>query len=171
MRPVVTETPIPANSAIARHAEGANFADSYQVRLLNPSQSALEIYLSAVSHTPAWVEVLMTTRNRVVSLLGLKNLGSMGAVDASKPVSAYRVGDRVGIFTLHSLSEQEVVFADSDKHLNAKISVCKTVSHGSPSVAVTTVVHIHNALGRLYMALVVPVHRRIVPAMLRRLVL
>ena len=40
---------------------------------------------------------------------------------------------------------------------------------GRATVVVTTVVHIHNLLGRVYMAVVTPFHRRIVPTMLRRL--
>lgn len=169
MASVITEVAVPPNSEISQHLEGADFADSYEVSIENPAMTALEIYLSAVSKTPAWIERLMTTRNRIVSVFGIKDLGSLGAVDQSKPVAAYRVGDRVGIFVVYSLSDQEIVFADSDKHLNAKISVRKTGSHDHPSVAVSTVVHIHNALGRLYILLVAPVHRLIVPAMLRRL--
>ncbi len=37
------------------------------------------------------------------------------------------------------------------------------------TLAVSTVVHIHNALGQAYMAVVTPFHRRIVRAMLQRL--
>ena len=33
------------------------------------------------------------------------------------------------------------------------------------TVSVTTVVHLRNLLGRLYMAVVAPVHKRVVPAM------
>ena len=37
------------------------------------------------------------------------------------------------------------------------------------AIAVTTVVHIHNLLGRIYMAVITPMHRMIVPASLARL--
>jgi Protein of unknown function (DUF2867) len=169
MTAVVTEIAVLPNSEIAKHLNGADFADAYEVSIKRPTMTALEIYLSAVAMTPAWIERLMTLRNRIVVVFGLKNLGNLGAIDPTKPASAYRVGDRVGIFVIHSLSDQEAIFADSDKHLDVKISVRKIGDDDHPSVAISTVVHIHNTLGRVYMFFVVPAHRRIVPAMLRRL--
>jgi hypothetical protein len=169
MTVIVTEIAVPPNSDIAEHLHGAYFADAYEVSIKRPAMTALEIYLSAVAMTPAWIERLMMIRNRVVSVFGLKNLGGLSAIDPTKPASAYRVGDRVGIFVIHSLSDQEAIFGDSDKHLNAKISVRKTGTDGQSSVVISTVVHVHNTLGRVYLFFVVPVHRRIVPAMLRRL--
>jgi hypothetical protein len=169
MTMIVTEIAVPSNSDIAQHLHGAYFADAYEVSIKRPAMTALEIYLSAVAMTPAWIERLMMIRNRVVSVFGLKNLGGLSAIDRTKPASAYRVGDRVGIFVIHSLSDQEAIFGDSDKHLNAKISVRKTGIDGQSSVVISTVVHVHNTLGRVYLFFVVPVHRRIVPAMLRRL--
>jgi Protein of unknown function (DUF2867) len=166
----VKEISVPKNSRIHQYLIGSDFADSYEIEMTDKSLSALEIYLKAVARTPNWIEQLMNARNRVVSVFGLKDLGSLGGVDKLKPASTYQVGDRVGIFTIHSLSENEVVFADSDKHLDAKISLCKIANGNFGSVALTTVVHIHNALGRAYIFFVVPVHRKIVPAMLKRIV-
>jgi hypothetical protein len=169
MSPRVALVPAPRDSQIAMYLPGANFFDTYEVPIEDASMSAIEIYLHAVSRTPAWIERLMFLRNRIVGVFGLKDLGSLGSVDASKAVASYRVGDRVGIFVIHALSEAEVILADSDKHLDARVSVCKTGAIGQPSVAITTVVHVHNLLGRLYVSVVVPIHRVIVPAMLRRL--
>jgi Protein of unknown function (DUF2867) len=169
MSPKVALVSVPRDSQIALHMPGADFFDTYEVADVDASMSAIEIYLRAVSRTPAWIEHLMSLRNRIVGVFGLKDLGSLGFVDGSKAAASYRVGDRVGIFVIHSLSEAEVVLADSDKHLDARVSVCKTGTCRRPSVAITTVVHVHNLLGRLYIAVVAPVHRIIVPAMLRRL--
>jgi hypothetical protein len=169
MTSAVTEIVVPSNSDIAQHLHGAYFADAYEVSIKRPAMTALEIYLSAVAMAPAWIERLMMIRNRVVNIFGLKNLGGLSAIERTKPASAYRVGDRVGIFVIHSLSDQEAIFGDSDKHLSAKISVRKTGIDGQSSVVISTVVHVHNTLGRVYLFFVVPVHRRIVPAMLRRL--
>ncbi|MBI3524076.1 MAG: DUF2867 domain-containing protein [Betaproteobacteria bacterium] len=136
--------------------------------LKHQGRSALEIYLDVVCRTPAWVNFLMATRNHIVSLFGLKNLGHLGDGTRSKPVSAYRVGDRVGIFSLLSLTDEEIILGDSDKHLDVKVSVCKLNPGARESIAISTVVHIHNLLGRVYMFFVAPVHRLIVPATLAR---
>lgn len=164
--PQIAPIEVPAASEIAKQLSGADFFDCYEMPLDHAGRSALEIYLGVIGKTPAWVDFLMGMRNRVVMLFGLKNLGSLGAIRQNKPAAEYRIGDRIGIFTLLSNSADEVIMGDSDKHLDVKISICKLVHDGKQTVASTTVVHIHNLLGRVYMLFVVPLHRRIVPAML-----
>ncbi|OEZ57182.1 DUF2867 domain-containing protein [Duganella sp. HH105] len=154
---------IPPHSEISRHLGGSHFHDCYETAIKPTSRSALDLYLQVVAGTPAWINRLMALRNRVVSLVGLKNLGGLGDVNPAKPAIDYRVGDRVGIFTIRYLSEEEVILGDTDKHLHVEVSVCKL----EDKVAVSTVVHIHNLLGRVYMLFVAPMHRRIVPASLR----
>lgn len=163
MTTAISAVDVPPNSEISRRMTGAYYHDTFEAAIKPTSRSALELYLLVVAGTPAWINAMMALRNRVVSLFGLKNLGGLGDVDTAKPAADYRVGDRVGIFTIRYLSEQEVILGDSDKHLRAEISVCRA----QDKVAVTTVVHLHNLLGRVYMLFVAPMHRLIVPASLR----
>lgn len=168
MNPCISAIEVPAASDIAKQLQGADFFDSYEMPLEHAGRSALEIYLGVIGKTPAWINFLMATRNLVVSLFGLKNLGHLGAVNQLKSASDYQIGDRVGIFTLLSITDNEVIMGDADKHLEVRISVCKLAQDGKESVATTTVVHIHNLLGRVYMLFVAPIHRLIVPAVLAR---
>jgi len=160
----ITATVIPQQSEIARRLPGADFHDCYTMDTQPNQLSALEAYLKVAAITPGWVNRAMALRNRIVKLVGLKDLGLLNAIDPAKPASAYQVGDRVGIFSIRYLSEQEVILGDADRHLRVELSVCKT----QHAVAVSTVVHIHNTLGRIYMFFVAPAHRRIVPATLRK---
>ncbi len=113
----------------------------------------------------------MALRNKIVRLVGLKDLGGLGELNPSKPASAYAPGDRVGIFTLISNSPNEALLGDRDKHLDVVLSVYKHPlgQGGVQSVSVTTVVHIHNLLGRIYMLPVTPLHKLIAPAVLNRI--
>lgn len=156
---------VPGGSQASKRLPGAYFHDCYQVPAPATDACALELYLHVVRQTPGWVNRLMALRNRLVGLAGLKNLGHLGALRAEKPASEYRVGDRVGIFSLLYLSEDEVLLGDSDRHLDVVLSVCK-IPQGA--VSVSTVVHVHNWLGRLYMLPVTPLHKIIVKAMLKR---
>lgn len=161
-------TDVPVNSRVRSEIAGAYFHDAYEIPLRDTGKSALELYLDAVARTPRWIDFLMTLRNRTVAFFGLKNLGLMGGVDRGKDPASYRPGDRVGIFSILSLSDQEVVLGDADKHLRALISVYKETGERQKAV-VTTVVHVNNLLGRVYLFFVVPVHKIIVPAMLTRI--
>jgi len=165
MRDKVIPAAVPAGSQASKRLPGAYFNDCYQVQAPESDASALEFYLHVVRQTPGWVNRLMALRNRLVGLAGLKNLGHLGALRAEKPASDYRVGDRVGIFSLLYLAENEVLLGDSDKHLDVVLSVCKAPQG---AVSVSTVVHVHNWLGRLYMLPVTPLHKIIVKAMLKR---
>ncbi|MCW3480968.1 DUF2867 domain-containing protein [Neisseriaceae bacterium JH1-16] len=163
------ETCAPANSLIARQLPGAYFHDAWSVEAADPSLSALGQFRKALSHTPAWVNSCMALRNRVVSLLGLKDLGALDNLDSSKSDADYRPGDRVGIFTLIDNRFGEVLLGDQDKHLNVTLSVHRTPESpsGKVIVTVTTVVHVNNLLGRAYMLPVKPMHRLIAPAVLK----
>jgi hypothetical protein len=163
------ETSIPASSALAASLAGAYFHDAWAIVPADGSPTALDMFLKVSAGTPGWVNTLMTLRNRVVSMLGLKNLGTLSAIDPAKPASAYQIGDRVGIFTLFANTPDEVLLGDKDKHLDVVLSVHKAVDAHSGQVlaTVSTVVHVHNWLGRLYMLPVTPMHRLIAPAVLR----
>jgi hypothetical protein len=160
----ISAVAVPSESVIHRRLKGAYYYDCYSQEVPPGSGTALELYLKVVATTPAWINALMALRNRVVRLAGLKNLGHLGDFDKNKPASNYHLGDRVGIFSIVYLSDEEIILGDSDKHLDVEVSVCKVDSR----VAVSTVVHTHNALGRFYMLFVTPLHKRIVPASMKQ---
>lgn len=164
----VTPCPLPPASSLAATAANANFCDAFMIEIPRDDRVALEIYLDTVRKTPGWVHGLMAWRNRLGRMAGIRDLGRMDALDAGRPAADYRVGERIGIFTLYSINDREVVLGDSDKHLDVKLSILKDDTDSLSRITVTTVVHIHNWLGRCYMLPVAPLHKRIVPAILAR---
>ena len=171
MKPRAIISAVPPASEINARLPGAYFHDCYVISVPYSTHTALSYFLTALEKTPAWVNSLMGLRNKIVRLVGLKDLGGLGQLSPSKPASAYAPGDRVGIFTLISNSPDEALLGDRDKHLDVVLSIYKhPLGQGDvQSISVTTVVHIHNLLGRIYMLPVTPLHRLIAPAMLTRL--
>ena len=169
MNPIPVQTSVPTPSAIAAYLPGAYFHDSWVITAGEPDLSALGQFLKALQATPPWVNTLMTIRNKTVSALGLKNLGTLSRIDPAKPASAYLPGDRVGIFTLIANTADEVLLGDKDKHLDVVLSVHKAAeaNSGRARVTVTTVVHVHNWFGALYMLPVTPMHRLISKTVLK----
>ena len=163
--------PVPVGSLIARRLPGAYFHDAWSVEPAGPTLCALGQFLQATQATPPWVNRLMSLRNQVVARLGLKDLGHLNGFDADKPVDRYKAGDRIGIFTLLEHQPDEVILGDTDKHLDVALSVHKRPNPetGRVLLTVSTVVHTHNLLGRLYMLPVAPVHKLIVPSVMRAL--
>ena len=167
----VQASEVPSFSALRNSLRSAYFYDCYTVALPPDKRSPLELYLSVVSRTPRWIDFLMNVRNKIVAQFGLKHMGALSAIDQNKPAHAYRIGDQIGIFKLLELHEQEVILGETDTHLDVKISVAKQDQLGSTAVFVSTVVHVHNAMGRLYMFFVTPAHRIIAPATISKVTL
>lgn len=168
MRSYPIETEVPLNSRIVKRMAGAHFCDSWAITSKDVGRSALEHFLTAIRQTPRWVEACMMTRNRTVQLFGVKDLGRFSDVTLDKSASDYAPGDRLGVFTVLESTFDEALFGDSDNHLDSAISIHRGESPDQRYVIVTltTVVHIKNPLGRLYMLPVRPMHRLIVPAVL-----
>jgi len=166
----IDKTDVPKDSQISQALVNVYYQDAHRFSTTYKERTALQVWLAHATSTPAWINFLMAVRNRVVSLLGLKDLGSFADKLNEKSVEEYRVGDRIGIFTLLFLSENEVILGDSDKHLDVKISIYKEGKAGENSnlVTISTLVHVHNLLGKVYMLFVTPIHRVIVPATIRR---
>jgi hypothetical protein len=163
---------VPPGSRIAARLPGAHFHDAWAVALSADAAASpapvLALYVAVARRTPAWIEACMALRNRVVRPLGLKDLGRLGDLPPGKPAADYRVGERVGIFTLIEQAPDEVLLGDSDRHLEVVVSLHRQwpAAGGAASrtvtptamLTVTTVVHLKNRLGRLYMLPVRPVH-------------
>lgn len=163
------KTSLPINSKIEPFACGSYFYDAWRIKAALPELDPLEQFMRVAKKTPAWIDTLMAMRNRVVSVFGLKDLGKLSDIDESKSAADYQVGQRVGIFTLIDKGNDEVLLGDEDNHLNVVLSVHKRILPESDDVEITvsTVVHIKNWLGRLYMIPVRLAHYVIVRRMVK----
>lgn len=162
------ETAFPPNSRIQSFLAGASFYDSWSITSHEADRSALDHFITAARHTPRWVDICMAARNRVVRFFGLKDLGELSGLDGARRAVDYKPGERVGIFTVFENGFDEALIGDRDKHLDVMLSVHRHALPGGREVVITitTVVHVKNALGRLYMLAVKPMHRIIAPAVL-----
>jgi hypothetical protein len=162
----VTATTVPDNSVLRPSLADADFYDAYEAPLSTATLSPTEIFLRATRGTPQWVEELMAIRNRMVRLFGLKDVGAMKT--ATRPPDTYQVGDRLGIFSIFGKTENELLLGIDDSHLAVRVSVLKSERNGVPSYVLSTVVHVHNLLGRVYMAPVGRIHPFVVRSMMAR---
>ncbi|MDR3067051.1 MULTISPECIES: DUF2867 domain-containing protein [Comamonas] len=171
MNHLPVESDVPPGSRIAERLAGASFHDSWSIASDATGLSALDHFLLAARRTPRWIEICMRARNLAGGLVGLKNLGTLSALTPGKTAASYRLGDRVGIFTVFENTFDEALIGDDDKHLKVVLGIHRRSEPGSreTTITVTTVVHVKNALGRLYMLPVKPMHRLIAPAVLSSL--
>jgi hypothetical protein len=87
---------------------------------------------------------------------------------AARPADTYQVGDRLGIFSIFGKTENELLLGIDDNHLDVRVSLLKSQRNGVPHYVLSTVVKVHNLLGRLYMAPVGRIHPFVVRSMMAR---
>ncbi len=157
----VHTVPIEAASVLHAQLPAADFAHACQAPALRQGRSALQAYRDMAATVPGWFDGLMAVRNGGMRLLGMKDLGALRAVhDRADP----RPGERIGIFTLQQCTADTIVLEDDDRHLRVQLAL----QWRGDVLEIATVVHTHNRFGRLYMLPVAPLHRWIVPRLLRR---
>ncbi len=126
--------------------------DAYSVRVAEPLD-ALEAARRMMERRPGWVGGLLMLRNLAVTPFGLKREAPVGS-------------ERIGIFPVVSASPEQVVMGFDDAHLDFRVVVEVAQEESGRRVTAMTFVRTRNRLGRLYLAVVKPFHRAIVPAML-----
>ena len=160
-----TSVSLPPASAIAKTYASMNLADAYSIELPTGTSANPELLARFIFANQApWISSLVTVRDALVAGFGLKTAKHLA------PLGAKSGAGRLGIFRIYSTSPTEIVIGEDDKHLDFRLSVLCS-SQSSPGtkrhLVLSTVVHCHNRLGRVYIFLIAPFHRLVVQSSLR----
>ena len=162
----VTLVSLPPESRIAKAYASSNLVDAYSIELPSGASTNPELLARFIfSQQAPWVSSLMAVRDAVVGRFGLKTAKQLPSLGAQSKTG------RLGIFRIYGTSPTEVVLGEDDKHLDFRLSVlCSTQPSpgGKRHLTLSTVVHCHNRLGRLYILVIAPFHRLVVQSSLRR---
>lgn len=137
-----------------------DFADGYRCHIAMQGLTALECGRAIFENPPRFAVALMSVRNRIVALFGLKT---------PEKLHADRSGRRlVGIFPLISEAREEVVLGGDDKHLDFRLSISVCENQEGCEVTLSTLVRTNNLFGKIYLFAVMPFHRFLSRHMLAR---
>lgn len=137
---------------------GAQFVDAYSIAVDGGALDARQAADRMITRQPRWAKTLLALRNILVTPFGLKTSGAGGTAPRQM----------IGIFPVVNETPDRLVAGFNDSHLDFRFVVDVTTSGDRQEVTATTLVLTHNWLGRSYLALILPFHRLIVRAMLRR---
>ena len=135
---------------------GAQFMDAYSIAVDDAALDARHAAEKMMRRGQGWIDALLTLRNCLVAPFGLKTAAPAGS------------SDLIGIFPVVSETPTRLVAGFDDIHLDFRVVVDVIAADDSRRVTATTLVLTHNWLGRTYLAVILPFHRLIVPAMLRQ---
>jgi hypothetical protein len=144
---------VDANALLA----GAQFADAFRIEVAE-GIDARHAAVRMMARQPRWAEALVKLRNMLVAPFGLKTSGA----------SATAPREMIGIFPILSETPDRLIAGFNDSHLDFRVVVDVATSGTARSVTLTTLVLTHNWFGRTYLAIIMPFHRLIAPALLRQ---
>ncbi len=101
-----------------------------------------------------WMKVLLIVRHRMASICGLDAPTASEGMNLEIK-SSYRVGDKIGVWPIFTLTETELVAGRDNKHLDFRLSVLRETD----SVVVSTLCTVHNVFGKLYLFVIIPFHK------------
>jgi hypothetical protein len=158
-RMAVVKCNIPDNSVLDRDTiDTAYFKDSYRAPLGHPHAHITEIFLGIFAHHPMWMKIPLIIRNAIVPLFGLTAPTATEVINFEIK-NDYSVGDKIGVWPILALTENELITGRDNKHLDFRLSVLKLTNDGVPSVTVSTVCMVNNMFGKIYLLFVVPFHK------------
>ncbi len=117
---------------------------------------------------PAWFVALLHIREAMAGVIGLK---TAHGIDVKAQLADFRgePGQSVALFHVLGRSEEEILTGEDDRHLDFRLSFFVLPREEGSRIALATTVQFKGWLGRLYFLPVRPIHRLIVPVMLRRM--
>jgi hypothetical protein len=155
----VVECEVPSSSMLNRELmQHAYFRDSWRMPLRRRELGIVDIFFAIFAHHPLWMKLLLIVRNKVASLAGL-NAPTASEILHVEIKDRYAVGEKIGVWPIFWLSENEIVAGRNNKHLDFRLSVLKVPDSDGASVVISTICSVHNLSGKLYLFFITPFHR------------
>ena len=163
---------LPSNSAL-RKQFFPDYLDCFQVTIVDANNSITPSSLGKnfFTGTPTWVKSLFELREKFAQLVGLKTGEKKSNRQKYLDEFNCEVGQKIGLFKVFSKSKLEVILGEDDKHLNFRISIhINELDKNEKIITLSTSVQFNNNFGKLYFLPVKPIHKFIVPSMIKTMI-
>lgn len=162
----VREVPLPTESGVASWFDGADLADAFAVPIdaADVAKGMDSLARSALADPALWIRALLGLRDRLVAGFNVKTTQEV------RRAAIADNAERIDFFRILARSDRELILGEDDRHLDFRLSLllrARPDGSGDELVA-TTAVRCHNALGRVYLALIARFHRLVVISNLSR---
>jgi hypothetical protein len=155
---------------VAQQLLRVDFYDVYAITFRCPHPVPVEAAVKAfLPSMPRSVRIMLGVREAVARRIGLKTAHGKEAVAHQVEAFSGNVGETIALFEVWQRSETEIVTGQRDKHLDFALSFYLHRNGDEHHLKLITAVQLHNMLGRIYFALVKPVHRQIMPLIVKRI--
>jgi hypothetical protein len=125
LRPVQS-VPVPPGS-LAAHVPFDDYRDAYRIAIDAAAFPDVDAFARAFIHhrPPTWVRALMSVRDAVVGVFGLKR-GRDAPASPETAAGAFVPGAFAGIFRVVERDDREILLGEDDRHLDFRLSISST---------------------------------------------
>lgn len=159
---MVRRCALPQDSRIAGRFRGADLADAYAVPMPSSEEGIQAVAQRAFGRPGPVLRTALALRDNLVRPFGVKTSSEL----RSRLVEAD--AGRIDFFPIKSLSADEIVLGEDDRHLDFRVSLLLRRTAGRRELVATTVVDCHNSFGRAYLAIITIGHGIVVRAALAK---
>lgn len=164
----VYSLPLPPESLIADALDRVDYADTYGIRtnaVVKP-ETLPPLFFQVF---PKWFTGLMYLREALAGIIGLK---TAKGIDVRQQLLDFtgKEGESIALFHVMGRSEEEILTGENDRHLDFRLSFMARPRPDGTELILATTVQFNGWLGRAYFLPVRPIHRLIVPLLLKRMV-
>ena len=162
----VREVPPPAESGVASWFAAADLADAFAVPIdaADAAKGMDSLARSTLADPAPWIRLLLGLRDRIIAGFNVKTTQEV------RRAAIADNAERIDFFRILARSDRELILGEDDRHLDFRLSLLLRARPDGPGdeLVATTVVRCHNALGRVYLALIARFHRLVVISNLSR---
>lgn len=153
---------LPSNSLIAG-IKPISYSDSFEAIVgADCGISLEEIQIEFWAGRPKWAIRLMKLRNALVKPLGLKTDNILSKEYIKSIIENREIKQGLN---LYSKTEHEIVLYKDDKHLKFYFSVL----YDGVKISASTIVQLHNIIGKIYFFFIAPFHFMLVKWQFKRI--
>ncbi len=150
---------IPNTHGIKNALKRIDYSDTYSTT--NHIDNIEHLANLIFTKLPNWISFLMKTRNLIMKTFGLK---------IEKPSdynTNFKIGGYLGFFKIYEIMNNEIILGANDKHLNFRVSIFNSQDLNY-NIKVSTLVEYNNRLGKIYFAIIGPLHHLIIKQIVKK---
>lgn len=155
---------LPAESSLNSYVSTRDYMDVFSVPLENrPDLETADMRVLADHILMAdieWMNNLISLRDRIVRPLGLKTTKDLAQEQSGRALEERTPGDRIGFFRIFQIDENEIILGEDDWHQDFRLSIFRRLGR-RPRIYASTCCKRHNLFGHMYLAMILPFHKRI----------
>ena len=165
----IIEELIPRNDKIFISFGKVNYEDRFC--LIHETKKIINIdfiIVKLIKTIPKWFDLLLNLRNLFARIFGLKT-GKIVNIYKNSENLIFKQDQMIGDIFIFFKDKNHLIAELKDKHLDFRFSIFIWQKKGRTKISLSTIVKINNFFGWIYIFLIKPFHRLIIPNFLKGL--